>query len=90
MTNRLPRRGQALWVEPWDELVARCQERPNEVAVVLRDRPTSVAKSVNSRTTWPYVQAGGRLFAHVRNSVEVAPGRRRGDLHLVWLTKDAS
>lgn len=82
--KNLPGARTALWREDWATIVAQCKERPNEVAVVLENRPVSRAKSLNSRRTSPVVDETGRLRAYVRNSYEESPGRYYGDLHIVW------
>lgn len=84
--TNLPIRGQALWREDWDQIIEQCRLTPNEVGVVLRDRPTSRAKSLNTRRKAPFVTPEGRLYAYMRNTYLHESGVDYCDMHVAWRT----
>jgi hypothetical protein len=85
----LPRRGAHLYKEDWEDIIARCKRKPNQVAVVLENRPVSRAKSANTRRGAPFVQEGGRLKVHRRNGYWTEGNVEMADLHCVWETTSA-
>lgn len=94
MTNKkpsgLPRRGEALYREDWPAIIAKAKKKPGEIALVLKDRPISRAKSLNTRRTPPFVTPEGHLRGYVRDSYDHASGVRYGDIHVSWQPNESN